>query len=65
MPLTYQFKQKNRSYILPTGDIFAIHKDTWLPNASGGDISAFGAHGTNNHLEFFSNRTVYNKEIDI
>ena len=65
MPLTYQFKHKNRSYILPTGYIFAIHKDTWLPNASGGDISAFGAHGTNNHLEFFSNRTVYNKEIDI
>ena len=65
IPLTYQFKQKNRSYILPTGDIFAVHKDTWLPNASGGDISAFGAKGTNNHLEFFANRTVYNKEIDI
>ena len=39
MPLTYQFKQKNRSYILPTGDIFAVHKDTWLRNATGGDIS--------------------------
>ena len=65
MPLTYQFKQKNRSYILPTGDIFALHKDTWLPNSSGGDISAFGAKGTNNHLEFFSNGTVYDKEIDI
>jgi len=65
MPLTYQFKQKNRSYILPTGDIFAVHKDTWLPNALGGDISAFGAKGTNNHLEFFSKRNVYNQEINI
>jgi mannosyltransferase OCH1-like enzyme len=65
MPLTYHFKQKNRSYILPIGDIFAIHKDTWFPDASSGDISAFGAKGTNNYLQFYSNQTIYNSEIVI
>lgn len=65
MPLTFQFRQKNRSYVLPTGDILAVHKDTWLPNAAGGDISAFGAKGTNNHLEMYSNKAIYNKEIVI
>lgn len=65
MPLTFQFNQKNRSYILPTGDIFAVHKDTWLPNAAGGDISVFGAKGTNNHLQMYSNKTIYDHKIKI
>ena len=65
MPLTYQFKQKNRSYILPTGDIFAVHKDTWLRNATGGDISNFGAKGTNNHLSMYSKKNIYDRKIII
>ena len=61
LPLTNEFKQKNRSYILPTGDIFALHKDAWLDNAKGGDLSAFGAKGTNNHLIMYKQREVYDK----
>lgn len=65
MPLTDQFRQKNRSYILPTGDIFAVHKDTWLSEARGGDLKAFGAKGTNNHLDMYANKMVYDKSIII
>ena len=65
MPLTEDFNQKNRSYILPTGDIFALHKDTWLSNARGGDLKSFGAVGTNNHIEMYFNKEVFNKNITI
>ena len=64
MPLTEQFNQKNRSYILPTGDIFALHKDSWLPSARGGDLSAFGAKGTNNHIEMYYEKNVFDPYVD-
>ena len=65
MPLTFQFKQKNRSYILPSGDIFAVHKATWFPKALGGDISIFGAKGTNNHLSMYSKKNINDKKMII
>ena len=64
MPLTEQFNQKNRSYILPTGDIFALHKDSWLPSARGGDLNAFGAKGTNNHIEMYYKKEVFESNIN-
>ena len=65
MPLTEDFNQKNRSYILPTGDIFALHKDSWLSKARGGDLESFGAMGTNNHIEMYYKKEVFNKNIII
>ena len=65
MPLTEQFPQKNRSYILPTGNIFALHKDTWLNKAQGGDLTAFGAKGTNNHIDMYYNKEVFDTGISI
>ena len=45
-------------------DIFALHKDTWLPSARGGDLSAFGAKGTNNHIEMYYEKKVFDSYID-
>ena len=60
IPLTPNHKQKNRSYVLPSGDIMAIHKDTWFPQCEGGDLKSLGAIGTNNYYKMAEARTIYN-----
>tara|TARA_Y100001968_G_C19403830_1_gene742539 strand:+ start:744 stop:1502 length:759 start_codon:yes stop_codon:yes gene_type:complete len=57
--LTPNHKQKNRSYVLPSGDILAIHKDTWFPSCEGGEIASLGALGTNNYHKMYEERTIY------
>ena len=59
IPLTPNHRQKNRSYVLPSGDIIAIHKDAWFPNCEGGDLSSLGAIGTNNYYKMAESRTIY------
>ena len=61
--LTPSHKQKNRSYILPSGDIFALHKDAWMPQAKGGDIKSLGAKGTNNYIDMYHAGDFYDENI--
>ena len=63
LPLTPDFEQKNKSYVLPNGEIFALHKDSWFKSAIDGDLKNFGAKGTNNHLLMYSQKEIYDKEI--
>jgi len=60
LPLTPSHKNKNRSYILPDGTLFALHKDAWYPSSMPADISHFGLKGTNNYLEMYKNKDIYN-----
>ena len=57
--LTPNHLQKNRSYVLPNGDILAIHKDTWFPKAEPGEIASLGVKGTNNYYEMYEDRRLY------
>ncbi len=57
--LTPNHLQKNRSYVLPNGDILAIHKDTWFPKSEPGEIASLGAKGTNNYYQMYEDRTIY------
>ncbi len=59
MPLTPNHKNINTSYILPDGTILAQHKDAWFINAKGGDISAFGVKDTNNYLQMYIDKNIY------
>ena len=61
MPLTPDHQKLNNSYALPDGTIFAQHKDAWFPIAKGGNFSAFGAKGTNNYLNMYHEKNIYNK----
>ena len=63
LPLTPDFQQKNKSYVLPSGEIFALHKDSWFKSAIDGDLKNFGAKGTNNHLLMYAQKDIYDKEI--
>ena len=65
MALTPQHSCKNRSYILPSGSILGFHKDTWIPDARPGDINCLGAIGTNNYVEMWENRNIYDSNITI
>jgi len=65
MPLTPNHKNMNRSYILPDGNIFALHKNAWLPTALPADISAFGFKSTNNYMKLYSEENYYDKSITI
>ena len=60
MPLTPFHQQMNRSYILPNGNILALHKDAWMPKSKGGDISSFGIQGSNNYLSMYLDNDIYN-----
>ena len=61
--LTPSHKQKNRSYILPSGDIFALHKDAWMPKSKGGELESLGAKGTNNYVDLYTTGEFYDKNI--
>ena len=63
LPLTPDFEQKNRSFILPSGHIFASNKDSWFSSAKAGDLKEFGAKGTNNHLTMYSEKNIYDCNI--
>ena len=60
IPLTPSHKNKNRSYILPDGTVFALHKDAWCQSSMPADISNFGLKGTNNYLEMYKEKDIYN-----
>lgn len=57
--LTPNHIQKNRSYVLPNGDVLAIHKDCWFPKAQGGEIASFGTKGTNDYFKMYEERKIY------
>ncbi len=57
--LTPNHIQKNRSYVLPNGEILAIHKDTWFPKCESGDIASLGALGTNDYYKMCESRSIY------
>ncbi len=61
MPLTPNHKKLNTSYVLPDGTILAQHKDAWFPSSRGGDFSNFGTKGTNNYLQMYLDKNIYNK----
>ena len=61
--LTPSHNQKNKSYILPSGDIFALHKDVWMPKAKAGEIESLGAKGTNNYVDLYTTGEFYDKDI--
>ena len=63
LPLTPDFDQKNKSYVLPSGEIFALHKDAWFNSAIDGDLKNFGTKGTNNHLLMYAQKDIYDKDI--
>ena len=63
--LTPLHKQKNRSYVLPSGDIFALHKDAWMPKVKSGEIESLGAKGTNNYLDLYTTRKFYDQNINM
>ena len=65
IPLTPDFNKKNKSYVLPNGDIFALHKDSWFNSASDGDLKNFGAKGTNNHLLMYAQKDIYKENISV
>lgn len=59
LPLTPNHGQKNRSYVLPSGEIVALHKNAWFPEAIAGDISKLGVEGGNNYIDLYRSRSVY------
>ena len=65
MPLTPLHENKNRSYILPDGTIFALHKNAWMKNASPADLSSFGFKSTNNYLKMWNDKDIYDTSIKI
>ena len=60
--LTPQYENKNRSYILPNGDIVALHKNAWYPQSIGGELESFGGKGTNKYVELYKQREIYNRK---
>tara|TARA_Y100001968_G_C19273333_1_gene675386 strand:- start:154 stop:906 length:753 start_codon:yes stop_codon:yes gene_type:complete len=63
MPLTPNHQNQNRSYILPDGSILALHKDAWLNNAKPAQILEFGITDSDNYLEMYNQKDIYNKNI--
>jgi len=60
MPLTPFHENKNRSFVAPNGSIIARHKSAWHSHRpSPGDLSVFGAQGTNNYFELWQSRGIY------
>ena len=60
--LTPYHEYKNRSYLLPNGEIIALHKNAWFPQSRGGELKSFGAQGTNNYIEMYKNKDIYNTQ---
>ena len=60
MPLTPNHANQNRSYVLPDGTILALHKDAWMTNAKPGQINEFGIVDSENYLEMYNNKDIYN-----
>ena len=54
LDLTPSHKNKNRSFVLPDGTIFA-----WGKPSEGGDLTKLGALGVNNYVEMWRNKQVY------
>lgn len=63
MPLTPNYRNKNKSYVMFDGAIVALHKDAWFPNAKAGELESFGAKGTNNYVDMWNNRRVYDASL--
>jgi hypothetical protein len=60
MPLTPFHPNRNKSFVAPDGSIIARHKSAWHSNHPGpGDLSAFGATGTNSYFSLWRQRQVY------
>ena len=59
MHLTPHHKQKNRAYVGPNGEIIALHKTAWNPQAAEGRLDAFGAKGVNTYTTMWLNKQVY------
>jgi mannosyltransferase OCH1-like enzyme len=59
MPLTPNHRQNNRSYVMHDGAIVALHKNAWHPDAEAGELSSFGAKGTNSYPEMWRNKEIY------
>jgi hypothetical protein len=60
MPLTPFHPNRNKSFVAPDGSIIARHKSAWHSNHPGpGDLSAFGAPGTNSYFHLWRQRQVY------
>jgi len=53
--LTSTREVNNAAYILPDGTIMGFHKPS-----GGGDLDALGLKGTNNYLNLFRERNIYN-----
>ena len=62
MPLTPMHPNKNRSYVLPNGEIVALHKNAWFSSAKPAEISSMGAKGTNNYVDIYRARNVYGEK---
>ena len=60
MPLTPNHENQNRSYVLPNGTILALHKDAWMTNAKPGQINEFGIEDSENYLDMYLNKEIYN-----
>jgi len=60
MPLTPNHTNQNRSYVLPDGTILALHKDAWVAGAKSGQINEFGVDDSDNYLEMYINKDIYN-----
>ena len=58
-PLTPLHENKNRAYVLPDGRTLALHKDAWMEGSKPGDISNFGAIGTNNYVTMYYTNDIY------
>lgn len=54
LQLTPTHQKQNTAFVLPDGTILA-----WGKTAGGGDLSAFGAKGTNNYNELWQQRSLY------
>jgi hypothetical protein len=61
--LTPNHRLKNRSYVMFDGAIVALHKNAWLPDAEAGELTSFGAKGTNNYIDMWMQRQVYDANI--
>lgn len=60
IPLTPMHLNMNRSYVMPNGEIIALHKNAWFnPSVAPGDISSFNLKGTNNFIDLYKNHSIY------
>ena len=59
MPLTPDHRLKNRAYVGPSGEIVALHKTAWCPQATEGRLDAFGAKGVNSYTKMWAAKEVY------